>query len=58
MAPKLVSGKMREVLSIKSLVILQTMENLAKVSYTSGAGNDHFRDLQTTANDLRKAEKT
>ena len=24
----------------------------------SGAGKHHFRDLQTTANDLREAEKT
>jgi len=28
------------------------------VSNTSGAGNGHFRDLQTTANDVRKEEKT
>jgi len=24
----------------------------------SGDGNHHFRDLETTANDVRKAEKT
>jgi len=29
-----------------------------KVSNTSGAGNGHFIDLQTTANWIRKAEKT
>jgi len=31
---------------------------LVKVSNRSGAGNYHFRDLQTVANDVRKAEKT
>jgi len=29
-----------------------------KVYNRSGAGNGHFRDLQTTVNDVRKAEKT
>jgi len=28
------------------------------VSNKSGGGNHHFRDLETTANDVRKAEKT
>jgi len=28
-----------------------------KVSNTSGARNGHFRDSQTTANDVRKAER-
>jgi len=28
-----------------------------KVSDTPGAGNPHFRNLQTIANDVRKAEK-
>jgi len=31
---------------------------MVKVSNRSGAGNGYFRDLQTTANDVRKAEKT
>jgi len=29
-----------------------------KVSNTSGAGNGHFYDLQMTANNVSKAEKT
>ena len=28
------------------------------VSNRSGGGNHHFRDLETIANDVRKAEKT
>jgi len=36
------------------LIVLQLK---VKVSNTSGAGNCHLRDLQTTANYVRKAEK-
>jgi len=32
-------------------------QNLVNVSNKSGGGNHHFRDLETTANDVRKAEQ-
>jgi len=34
------------------------VENGVNVSNKSGGGNHHFRDLETTANDGSKAEKT
>jgi len=41
------------------LIIRDTKpENEVNVYNKSGGENHHFRDLETTANDVRKAEKT
>jgi len=42
----------------REILCYENNSKVGKVSNTSGAGNGHFRDLQTTANDVGKAEKT
>ena len=39
-------------------LLTASVNSVVMVRDASGAGKHHFRDLQTTANDLRKAEKT
>ena len=36
----------------------ESVQCAVNVFNKSGGGNHHFRDLETTANDVRKAEKT
>jgi len=44
--------------ALRCTCVYRSVACRVNVSNKSGGGNHHFRDLETTANDVRKAEKT